>query len=152
MTNKTPRLPEAIPAMTIPITKKRSVSIPSIQTHRLLAVVGFCVVYVFLGHTVVAQSIVRDQQGRTDRVNQRVDEAVRDLSAVMRQLAAHESTIGHPEMAARVLALESKMEQSQLEIATFRGQFLGGGVLATALIAGLQILGLLGVRLNKLTP
>lgn len=138
--------------MTIGISKRNQLYFPGLQEiswSRVAGLVLFCCAYGFMGHTVVAQSSSEAESRRLERLDNRVDTATRDLSTLMRNLASHESTTGHPEMAARVLILEESSKQIQIELATYKAIVIWGGGLATGFLAILDLLNMLGVNIRK---
>lgn len=114
------------------------ISVPDLSGLRLACAFGF--VFLYLGG-VTHYSFAQE---RTDRAHERIDELVRDLSETDQALGEHRSLQGHPEMVARVERIEAVQGELRDQFATIKG----GGIALTALLALLQLLSLMNVRLS----
>lgn len=125
-----------------------TIKIPALNVDRICWFLSILAVYAVVCYTFT-QEAARAQQTDVHRVNERIDEVVRDLSGVIREQAAHEAAVGHPELATQMLAIVEKVELIQLELATLRGQYIGITLVTGALVIIINLANMLGVRFTR---
>ena len=127
--------------------------VPALNLPKTLALFAGIAVYGWAASAILGQQVT-NTQGRIDRVNERIDATVHDVGEVNKDLARHVGTSGHPDIVKRVDKLEAAVVVIQTDLSGLRGEIRGGGLLATILLVGLQIMNLMGVKISSrnLTP